>query len=38
MGISRISYDVMTAQTAFSRVTGIEASGIQKEHLEFTGS
>lgn len=38
MGTSRISSDVMTAQNAISRLTGVEASGIQNEQLEFAGS
>lgn len=38
MGTSRISSDVMTAQSAISRLTGVEASEIQNEHLEFAAS
>ena len=38
MGTSRISSDVMTAQSAISKLTGVDASGIQNEQIEFTGS
>ena len=38
MGISRISSDVMTAQSAISKLTGVDASGIQNEQIEFAGS
>lgn len=38
MAVSRISSDVMTAQEAISKLTGVVASGIQNEQLEFAGS
>ncbi len=38
MGTSRISSDVMTAQSTISRLTEIEDSVIQNEHFEFAGN
>ena len=38
MGTSRISSDVMTAQSAISKLTGVDASDIQNEQIEFAGS
>ncbi|QDK70728.1 hypothetical protein [Lactococcus protaetiae] len=38
MGASRISSDVMTAQSAISKLTGIEAGAIQNESVHFAGS
>ncbi|QDK70395.1 hypothetical protein [Lactococcus protaetiae] len=38
MGASRISSNVMTAQNAISKLTGVEAGAIQNESIHFAGS
>lgn len=38
MGVSRISSDIMVAQSAVSKLTSLEGSSIQNEKVQFAGS
>lgn len=38
MEVSRISSNVMSAQGAISKLTGLDASSIHNKHVEFAGS